>query len=157
MAKIGLSEGFTIIPEGVHAFQITEVNYKEDFGNMEVVMQTASGQKHTERFSLLDKNGNPNQGALNAFSYFAKTALNDYDLTEIDHEDLIGHFIRCGVEHEAVPSKRNPNRTVTFIRLGDKEPCDGFDDAPGTAHAPKNTASAVSASGQHFDLDSLLG
>ena len=25
-----------------------------------------------------------NQGGLNAFSYFAKTALNDYTLTEID-------------------------------------------------------------------------
>lgn len=31
MAKIGLTEGFTLIPEGTHVFKITEVNYKEDF------------------------------------------------------------------------------------------------------------------------------
>ena len=52
MAKIGLTEGFTLIPEGTHVFQITDVKYKEDFGKMEIVMQLASGQKHTERFSL---------------------------------------------------------------------------------------------------------
>ena len=78
MAKIGLTEGFTLIPEGTHVFKITEVNYKEDFGKMEVVMQTAKGQKHIERFSLLNKDGEPNQGGLNAFSYFAKTALDDF-------------------------------------------------------------------------------
>ena len=55
--KIGLTEGFSLIPEGSHVFQITEVKYKEDFGKMEVTMQTATGQKHTERFSLLDKDG----------------------------------------------------------------------------------------------------
>ena len=28
MAKIGLTEGFTLIPEGTHVFQITDVKYK---------------------------------------------------------------------------------------------------------------------------------
>ena len=49
MAKIGLSEGFSLIPEGTHVFQIVKVNYKEDFGKMEVTMQLATGQKHVER------------------------------------------------------------------------------------------------------------
>ena len=90
MAKIGLTEGFSVIPKGTHVFQITEVNYKEDFGKLEVTMQTATGQKHTERFSLLTKGGEPNNGALAAFSYFAKVALNDFSLKEIDHNDLVG-------------------------------------------------------------------
>ena len=47
MAKIGLSEGFTLIPKGTHVFKIVEVKYKEDFGKMEIVMQLASGQKHS--------------------------------------------------------------------------------------------------------------
>ena len=87
MAKIGLTEGFTLIPEGTHVFKITEVNYKEDFGKMEVVMQTAKGQKHIERFSLLNKDGEPNQGGLNAFSYFAKTALDDFTVKDIDDQE----------------------------------------------------------------------
>ena len=61
MAKIGLSEGFTLIPKGTHVFKIVEVKYKEDFGKMEIVMQLASGQKHTERFSLLNADGEPNK------------------------------------------------------------------------------------------------
>lgn len=161
MAKIGLTEGFSLIPEGTHVFQITEVKYKEDFGKMEVTMQTDTEQKHTEWFSLLDKNGEPNAGAMNAFSYFAKTALNDFSLTEIDHEDLVGHFLRCEVTHEEVESNRTAGKMLKFVRLGDKEPCDGFDDAPATQApkpAEKPAKAAAPAGGKpKFDLDSLLG
>lgn len=158
MAKIGLTNGFTLIPEGIHVFQITEVKYDEDFGKMEITMQTADGQKHTERFQLLKNGGEPNEGAMNAFSYFAKTAMGDYDLTEIDHEDLVGRFIRCEVNHEEVPSNRNPNRTVKFVRLGEKEACGGFDED--TENPPENKpAPAPKAPGSKpkFDLDSIWG
>ncbi len=161
MAKIGLTEGFTLIPEGTHVFQITAVKYDEDFGKMEISMQTASGQKHTERFALLNKDGEPNDGALNAFSYFAKTVMNDYTLPEIDHEDLVGHFIRCEVEHEEVPSNRNPQKMLKFVRLGEKVPCDGFEDAPEDTppreQAAPRKAAAPAGGKPKFDLDSLLG
>lgn len=159
MAKIGLTDGFTLIPKGVHVFQITAVNYKEDFGKMEVTMQLASGQKHTERFSLLNKDGEPNQGGLNAFSYFAKTALNDYTLSEIDHEDLVGHFIRCEVDHEEVESNRTPSKMLKFVRLGDKEPADGFD-TPVVEKKPApaaKTATPAQTGKKSFDLNSILG
>lgn len=129
MAKIGLTEGFTLIPKGIHVFKIVAVNYKEDFGKMEVTMQIASGAKHVERFTLLNKDGEPNQGGLNAFSYFAKTALNDYSLQEIDEQDLVGCFIRCEVDHEEVESNKTPGKYLKFVRLGDKEPADGYDEA----------------------------
>lgn len=168
MAKIGLTEGFSLIPKGTHVFQIVKVNYKEDFGKMEITMQTATGQKHMERFSLLNKDGEPNDGGLNAFSYFAKVALNDFSLTEIDHEDLVGHFIRCEVDHEEVESNRTPGKMLKFVRLGDKEAADGFDEvlaAPTSAPAKKETttksapaAQAGKADGKkRFDLDSILG
>ena len=163
MAKIGLSEGFSLIPEGTHVFQITAVNYKEDFGKMEITMQLANGQKHIERFSLLNKDGEPNQGGLNAFSYFAKVALNDFSLSEIDHEDLIGCFIRCDVEHEEVESNRNPGKMLKFARLGDKESADGYDEAPAPAakQSPAKTTAPTQgkpAGGKKpFDLNSILG
>ena len=34
MAKIGLTEGFVLIPEGWHVFKITKVTYKEEFGKI---------------------------------------------------------------------------------------------------------------------------
>lgn len=161
MAKIGLSQGFAPIPKGNHVFKIVGVTYKEDFGKMEVTMQIASGQRHIEKFSLLDNQGEPNQKALNAFSYFAKTALNDFSLDEIDEQDLVGHYIRCDVEHEEVESNRTPGKMVTFTRLGwDKEPAEGFDIMPRPETSTTSVAPAAKKSEnkkQKFDLDSLLG
>lgn len=140
MAKIGLTAGFSLIPEGTHVFKITGVKYKEDFGKIEVSMEIANGQKHTERFSLLKSNGEINEGGMNAFSYFAKAALNDFSLQEIEEQDLVGHYIRCEVTHtEPQPNINDPSKTVQFVRLDNKEPADGFDspvEAPKTASAP---------------------
>ena len=154
MAKIALSDSFTPIPEGIHIFQITDVIYKEEFGKLEVKMKTAKGQTHTERFNLMKSDGSMNEGAINAFSYFAKTALNDYTLTEIDHQDLVDCFIECTVEHDVLPSNKDPNKTVTFVRLADKSPADGFDEevAP-----PKKTEAASKKASGAIDLDALLG
>ena len=163
MAKIGLSEGFSLIPKGTHVFKIIEVKYKEDFGKMEVVMQTASGQKHTERFSLLGSDGEPNQGGLNAFSYFAKAAMNDFAMTEIeDEQDLVGHYIRCEVDHEEVESNKNPGKMLKFVRLGNKEPADGFDEVPATPKQSKpattqTTEEPAKQGAKKFDLGSILG
>ena len=98
-------------------------------------METASGLKHTERFSLLKADGSENQGALNAFSYFAKVALNDFAKQEIDPQELVGHFMECDVTHDILPSNREPGKTVTFVRLGDKRSSSGWSES--TAEKPK--------------------
>ena len=160
MAKIALSGGYTPIPEGTHIFKITEVTYKETFGKIEVKMETAKGLTHIERFSLLGKNGSPNEGAMNAFSFFAKTALNDFELTEIDHNDLVGRFIECVVEHDVQPSNKNPDKTVTFVKLTDKSPADGFTEPVAKPAAKKTTpatAKATTPKGAVPNLDDLLG
>lgn len=138
MAKIGLTEGgYSVIPEGTHIFKIVDVTYKEAFGKLEVKMKTEKGLTHIERFSLLKANGEPNEGAYNAFSYFAKTALNNYDLVEIDHTDLIGHFLECDVEHDVQQNKNHPEKTITFTRLTDKRVSEGWNDAEKTAPVGK--------------------
>ena len=127
MAKIKLSEGgFQLIPEGVTIFKIVEVDYKEDFGKMKVEMQTKSGQKHIENFSLLTKSGEVNEGALKAFSYFAKTALNNYQLDEIDETDLIGCYIQATVKHEDFESNKEPGKMLKSARLNDYAVAVGF-------------------------------
>lgn len=161
MAKIALSGGYTPIPEGTHIFKIVEVTYKETFGKIEVKMETAKGLTHIERFSLLGKNGSPNEGAMNAFSFFAKTALNDFELTEIDHNDLVGRYIECEVEHDVQPSNKNPDKTVTFVKLTDKAPADGFTEPVAKPAAKKTTpapaAKASTPKGAVPNLDDLLG
>ena len=157
MARIALTEGYTLIPEGTYVFQIVAVNYKEEFGKMEITLQTQSGQKHIERFSLLRSDGSPNEGALNALSYFAKTALDDFSLTEIDHTDLVGRFVECDVEHEVQENKNKPGKTVTFARLTDKRPASGWEDTPGSAAHTAAQAARKAPGKKAVDLAALLG
>jgi len=145
MAKIKLSKGgFTPIPEGTHVFKITSAEYDEDFGTMDIQMVTADGKKNNERFFLITQDGEPNEGALNAFSYFARNVLNDFTIEEIDPADLVGRFFQADVTHDVQPSKNDPSKTVTFIRLNNWKPSKGF--------AEKGQAQKGS-----IDLDELLG
>jgi hypothetical protein len=132
MARITLSKntGFTLIPEGFHVFKVVEVDMSkyDGFGKIEVKMETESGLKHSERFSLLNNKGEVNEGALNAFSYFSRTVMNDYRAEDIDPAELVGHFIRAEVKH--VVSDRVNEKTgkpYVNVNLGDKEPALGFD------------------------------
>lgn len=128
MAKIKLLEsGFTLIPEGTTVFKIVGVEYDVDFGKLKVSMQTKSGQKHTEQFSLLTKSGEVNEGALKAFSYFAKTALNNYQLDEIDHDDIVGCYIQATVKHESYEyEKDGATKSGKSARLNDYAVAVGF-------------------------------
>ncbi len=163
MARIPMTSGFMVIPEGEYVFRIYDVKYDEEFGKLTVRLVTADGLKHDERFSIKDNNDQPNEKALNAFSYLAKTALNDFTVTDIDHTDLIGHYIRAEVVHTVQPNRNDPTKTVTFANLGNKSPADGFDTSPkaevmqmGSAPAPQKPANAP-VSGAGIDLDALLG
>ena len=65
MAKMKLSETtFSLIPEGTTTFKVMEVNDKkyEDFGKLEVKLQTVKGETHIERFTLIKKSGEINEG-----------------------------------------------------------------------------------------------
>lgn len=128
MAKIKLAKGgFTLIPEGVTTFKVVEVEYDEDFGKMRVHLQTKSGQKHTEQFMLLKNDGEVNEGALKAFSYFAKTCLNNYELDEIDEQDIVGCYITAIVKHEEFESNKEPGKMLKTMRLNDYSVAVGFD------------------------------
>jgi hypothetical protein len=142
-----MTGGFQMMPEGEQVLKITKVEYDEEFGKVFITLQNAKGQTCQERFSLLTDENTPNEKALSAFSFFAKTALNDFDIEDVDPEELVGHYLRAEVIHKKVPSNKDPNKMVTFTNLGDKSPADGFDGAPTPAPAPK-------ASG--LDLAALL-
>lgn len=129
MAKIQLSEGgFSLIPEGTHTFKITKVDDSkyEDFGKLEVTLQTASGATHIERFGLQTKDGEVNEGALKAWSYFARTCLNNYEANEIDSQDIVGCYITATVKHEEFESNKEPGKMLKSARLNDYAVAVGF-------------------------------
>lgn len=125
--KLSESTGFTIIPEGEHIFKVEDVEYDKDFGTIELYLITENGMKHKEKFNLIGNDGEVNQRALNAFSYTARVLMNDFNLKEIDHQELVGRYMKAEVKHNIVPSSKDPNKNLTFVNLGDKYPADGFE------------------------------
>jgi hypothetical protein len=132
-----MTGGFQIMPEGEQVLKITAAEYDEDFGKAIFTLENAKGQSCQERFSLLNQDGTPNEKALGAFSFFAKTALNDFDIEDVDPVELIGHFIKAEVVHNKVPSRTDPTKMMTFVNLGNKSPAAGFEVADTSAVKPK--------------------
>lgn len=158
MARIPMTSGYTLIPEGTYVFRIYDASYDEDFGKITIKMVNAQGATHTEKFSIKNNDDSFNEGAMNAFSYFAKNAMNDWQMEDIDPVELIDHYIKAEVVHKKVPSYKDPDKTLTFVNLGDnKAPADGFDVKPveRAMTLGKNTDQSSKAKG--LDLDNLLG
>ena len=130
MAIIPMTSGFTVCPEGVQIFRIYKVDYNEEFGKLTVYLVNAQGITVQDRYSLLNADGSTNEKACNAFSFFAKTALNDFSLEAVDPANLVDHYIKSEVTHTVQPNKNDPTKTVTFANLGDKWVASGFDTTP---------------------------
>ena len=141
MAKMKLAEStFTLIPDGTTTFKVMEVNDEkyEDYGKLEVKLQTAKGETHIERFTLIKSNGELNEGALKAWSYFARTCLNNYNVDEIDTQDIVGCYITATVKHETYTRTKGDKAGTkgTSVRLNDYTTASGFVDSTTKADEP---------------------
>ena len=169
MATIQMTNNtFTVCPEGKHIFRIYKVDFNPDFGKVTVYLVNAQGITHKENFSLFRADVSMNEGACNAFSFFARTALNDFSREAIDHSELVNHYIGAEVSHTTKTNSNDPSKTITFANLtGEKWAVNGFNTTPvqkaltlGTetaipaAPAPTVTEAPVT---KGLDLNSLLG
>jgi hypothetical protein len=155
MAKMKLSEStFTLIPEGTTIFKVMEVDDSkyEDFGKLAVKMQTAKGETHTENFTIIKANGELNEGALKAWSFFARTCLNNFQADEIDTQDIVGCYIKATVKHETYTRTKGEKAGTegTSVRLNDYATAIGFG-----SHA-KTEAPVDTEDDDSDDLDSFL-
>lgn len=155
MAKMKLSEStFTLIQEGVTVFKVMEVDDSkyDDFGKLAVKLQTAKGETHTETFTLIKANGEINEGALKAWSYFARTCLNNFQADEIDTQDVVGCYIQATVKHEKYTRTKGDKagQEGTAVRLNDYTTATGF--AGGKAEDPAESEDAEDLD----DLDDFL-
>ena len=170
MATIQMTgNNFTVCPEGRHIFRIYKVDFNPDFGKVVVYMVNAQGITHRENFGLMRADGSMNEGACNAFSFFARTALNDFSREAIDHTELVGRYIGAEVVHTVQPNRNDPTKNVTFANLvGEKWVASGFDTTPvakaltlGTETGAPKAATPASvetpAPTTGLDLNALLG
>lgn len=149
-----MTNGFTLIPEGEYVFRIYDVEQNETFGKIIVKLVNAQGMTQIERFSLKNQNDEWNEGALNAFSYFAKNALNDFTREDVEPKELIDHYIRAEVVHsDPIPNRNDPSKTIVFANLGDKYPADGFDTEP----VKKALTLGKTTKKPSINLDDILG
>ena len=121
---------FTIIPEGTTIFKVMEVDESkyDDYGKLKVTLQTSSGEKHFENFSFTQANGDINEGVLRAWSYFARVCLNNFQVEEIDTQDIVGCYIQANVTHEKYTrtSGEKAGQEATAVRLKDYTSASGF-------------------------------
>jgi hypothetical protein len=155
MAKMKLAEStFTLIPEGVTTFKVMEVDDSkyEDFGKIAVKLQTAKGETHTEQFTLIKANGDLNEGALKAWSYFARTCLNNFRADEIDTQDIVGCYITATVKHESYTRTKGDKAgtEATSVRLNDYTTASDF----GSVVA-KSETEAIDLDDELADLDEI--
>lgn len=126
---------FTIIPEGTTIFKVMEVDESkyDDYGKLKVTLQTSSGEKHFENFSFTKANGDINEGALKAWSYFARVCLNNFQVEEIDTQDIVGCYIQANVTHETYTrtSGEKAGQEATAVRLKDYTSASGFNSTKG--------------------------
>jgi hypothetical protein len=103
----------------------------------------------------LDKQGQPNPKALVAFSFFARAAMDDPNLDEIDESELVGRYIEAEVTHEKVPHRDDPEKIMTFVRLGKKTAVKRFAPGAKAVEAKAVEAKAVEAKAE-LDLDEIF-
>lgn len=143
MAIIKLSDGgYSLIPEGVTTFKVVKVDDSkyEKFGKLEVTLQTKEGKTHVERFGLMKSVKSKmeiNEGAIKAWSYFARTCLNNFQADEIDTQDIVGCYITATVKHETYTKTKGDHagEEGTTARLNDYTPASGFTAAKSKAKA----------------------
>ena len=157
---------FTIIPEGTHIFRIYDVEYNVTFGKVIVRLVNAKGDTHTAYYNILNEDGSTNESACNSLAYLSRAAINDAELTEIDHAKLIDKYIVATVEHTVVPKRDDPTKTHTFVKLTEIMYAEGFDTEPcekamtlgsgnNTSATNDSTVTQQMNSGA-MDLDNLL-
>lgn len=119
MARLGLSEGYRNLQEGPsQRMTITDVNYEEKFGKATVRFEDESHGSGFESYKMGsprlpdEKVSRGNRGARNAFATLAKCALGDWELEDIDTDDLVGRTVIADVVK--TPSKDDETGEVKY-------------------------------------------
>jgi len=173
--SIPLTSGFALMEEGIQILKITKVEFKEDFGKLNLTMENVQGRKHFERFSFVDKDGNSNDAACSAFSAFARSAIHDPSLSEVEPEDLLGCFVKGEISYRTYTDNNGKEKKTTQKEPGTYwEECSAEEEAwykenkvekPAKAETlapapaketPATPSPAPATKAGDIDLDSLL-
>lgn len=112
MAVIKLAEtGYHLIPEGTYVWTITNATYDDKFNKVTVEFVNEKGEKMLNKYTL------SNNGGAKAFSFLAKTALNNFSAVELDPTALVGKKLIGDIEHSEVESTTKEGEMMKFANL----------------------------------------
>ena len=154
MALIPMTSIFTICPAGEQVFRIYKVEYNEEFCKLVIHLVNAKGNTVMNRFDLMNQDGSANERACNAFSFFAKTALNDFNIEAVDPMSLVDRYIKLEAVHDVRESTKEPGKTVTFVNVKKPSVATGFDTEP--CKRALTIGKEVPESPNGLDLNALL-
>lgn len=120
MAKINLAEsnGAFINQPGKNVLLvITKAKYDQEYGKVEIVLENEKGEIVNNNYGLLDNDGSINEGALKAFSYFARVAVGDWGRDDIEDEEMIGCFVRCDIEMKEGTKEGKDGKKMEFANI----------------------------------------
>lgn len=120
MAKITLAEsnGAFINQPGKNVLlRITKAKYDTEYGKVEIVLENENGEIVNNNYNLIDNDGSTNEGALKAFSYFARVAVGDWGRDDIEDEDLVGCFVRCDIEMKTGKKEDKNGNIMEFANI----------------------------------------
>lgn len=106
---IHLSEGFRNLVEGEDVLlTITSSTLDTKTMTAKIRFEDEEGRSGVEtfRFGKGKKKTSAQMGALNAYSTIAKTALRNWDVEDIEPEDLVGRHVMCDVIVSEVNGKK---------------------------------------------------
>lgn len=110
--------------------KITKVEYKPDFGKINITLVNKKGEAITNNFTIT-KGGKPNEKALNAFSYFARKALGRY-VDEVEPSDLENTFILADIIMTPGSKEDEDGNVIYFANIKNTYDAEGktFGNAP---------------------------
>lgn len=115
---------FQPLPTGKYVFTVQDIKYDPAFQRVDMKLATETGRTLFQTFYFMTKDDRPNDVQRSLFSRMAKAAMNDKNLKNVDPDLLMGKSFKAEVTHTVLPSKTNPNDTVTFVNLKNYEPAE---------------------------------
>lgn len=116
--------------------KVTKVDYKPDFGKINITLANENGESITNNFTIT-KNGQPNEKALAAFSFFARKCIGGY-VEEVEPSDLEGKFILADIVMNPGSKVDEDGNPVLYANLSKTYEANGktFGSAPKSVVAP---------------------
>ena len=111
--------------QGTHVVKVVGVVVDEEYGSIQLLLFTESGEKIIDRYNLYDKQGNSNGNVWKRFGVAYNRLMDKWLKSEFDTTELVGKIMQIEITHAP-----NPQGGV-YVNTGTMTKCDSFNPKEG--------------------------